>query len=139
MSYVILDTTSQFPFFEGQNNLLKNSSNSTRSDDRYVKLTVDESIIGELITIVKRQIHLQERATEQMKSEICEYGIQVVGAYDKEKNENVYFLYFIYGSTFSTDDVNEFWHIHDGGDDVFSGMIREKSKKFHIIMINGHA
>ena len=139
ISYTVLDTENQFPYFEFKNERHKSSSESVIEEDRYTKIDIEQAIIKEILSNVRSQIHQQERATPKMKEEICDYGIQIVGANDHVTKQNVYFLYFIYGATFNDQEPREFWKINDGGDNIFSGFYQEKNKKFKIITINGSA
>jgi hypothetical protein len=139
INYIIIDTSEQFPFFEGQNKIITTASNSTQDYDRYYKIHVDEREIPHLLELVETQIHHQKLATDRMKQSICDYGIQIVGAYDRNYQQKVYFLYFSLYDIFDSEDKDNFQHIYDGGDSVFSGMIHTKNDKFRVIMVNGEA
>ncbi|MFC5046034.1 hypothetical protein ACFSTE_05275 [Aquimarina hainanensis] len=147
LSFEIIDTKFSNPFVSGQNETLRIIDNIDY--DRYQLVNVNESEIPYIMRIIKTQILSNNKATERMKKNICNYGVQIAGFYDiKDKTKKIY-LNFLFGFRFneSEDEMlidhngeeTKYMIVHDGGDDFFQAIIDTRKNTFHIIYINGEA
>lgn len=147
LDYEIISSKYSNPFISGQNEMIRIFDKIDFY--RYKLVTVNESEVPYIMEVIKSQISLNEKATERMKNNICDYSVQIGGFYDvKDKTKKIY-LNFLYGWNLnetedeiligSNGEETKFETVRDGGDYFFQAIIDTKKDTFHIIYINGEA
>ena len=150
LNYEIVGTEYEVPFYRTQNEMIR--EHYKVNSDRYGLVNINESEIPYIMEIVHSQISKNERATERMIDNLCDYSVQIAGIYDRDQKTKKIYLNFKYGHVGFEEnnasneiridvdkDMARFNHVYDGGDSRFQAIINTKTNKFGIIFINGEA